>query len=354
MAAPWNSSGPYAQFAQPYAGAGYGGAAFRGSQGAPVGYNGTGYGYDALASIPAEKRSSGGMLSGLQRKPYLTGQRRRLHIWPVLISLFLPWGFFIFVYWVSSFPVRYDKPWLYDLAMLASALLTLAFAVVAVGSRLKMFSSQERDPSWLMFVAVFMIVALVGGYHFGDKTYKTYMRPYLDFSNLNSYTDIYPNLMRGQQLMDAGVVVFTNGTRLDISKSEGFKEGTMYCVAPISFGNVTLKTYDFWAVGTNCCSGSKPDFHCEGWNSDQYGGLRLMNGGARGKYRLAVQQAEATYGIKAAHPLFFEWTRKPLQTVDTWQKKAYNSFPLAIFAYGLLQAFCVTCATLAFSRIGYL
>jgi len=150
-----------------------------------------------------------------------------------------------------------------------------------------------------------------------------------------------------------GVVEFTQGTSLDISKSEGFKQGTMYCVAPIVLGNETAPTYDFWAVGTGCCS-SEGDFRCKGWNSLGYGGLRLMNGGQRSFYRLAVQQAEASYNITAAHPLFFKWTRDPTATVEGWERTAHSNFIVWIFSYLLFQSFCVAAATMAFSRLGYL
>eukprot|EP00408_Alexandrium_pacificum_P050243 CAMPEP_0171242530 /NCGR_PEP_ID=MMETSP0790-20130122/45752_1 /TAXON_ID=2925 /ORGANISM="Alexandrium catenella, Strain OF101" /LENGTH=357 /DNA_ID=CAMNT_0011709361 /DNA_START=58 /DNA_END=1131 /DNA_ORIENTATION=- len=345
--------------AQAYGAAGNGapmGIGFNGYSGQGYnGYSGQSAGYDTLASIPIEKHSSNRLgIPDVMRKPFLTGQRRRLNVIPVLVCWFLPWGLFIFDYWVSSFPVRYEMPWVFDLAMVASALVVFAFIVTAVTNRLKLFARSDRDPSWLIFLALFMTVALVGGAFLGNRSYKKYMRPYLDFNNLNSYTDIYPNLMRGQQLMDAGVVLFAPGTRIDVSLSEGFKDGTQYCVAPIAFSNATPPTYDFWAVGTNCCSGTKPDFRCEGWNSEKYGGLRLMDSHARGFYRLAVEQAEATYKIKAAHPLFFTWTRKPLQTVEGWEKTVRSNFILWIFGYGLFQAFCVVAATLAFSRTGNL
>jgi len=318
-----------------------------------AGYGGVGGAYDPMASIPVENRGGAGLLSKFQRKPFVSSQRKRLNAVPLLVCLLLPCALFAFVFWISSFSIRYDSPWIYDLGLIVSGLVVLVFLGTAVGSRFKFLTKEtERDPSWLMFLAISMILAFVVAYYEGDKNYKGFTRPYLDTHNLNTYTDIYPDRMRGQQLLDAGIMEFARGTSLDISKSEGWKDGSMYCVAPITLGNATLPTYDFWAVGTDCCAGNKPDFHCQGWKSADWGALRIMSNGNRGKYRLAVQQAEAAYGIRAVHPLFFEWMRDPIKTVNGWQSKAWNTFVIWIFAWLAFQAFCVVVAALAFARLG--
>lgn len=73
---------------------------------------------------------------------------------------------------------------------------------------------------------------------------------------------VYPNRMLGQQLLDAGIVQFAPGSQLDVKKSMGFKNGNLFCVAPIVFGTASPVSYDFWAVGKDCCSGSQADFSC--------------------------------------------------------------------------------------------
>merc|ERR1719453_1317349 len=125
------------------------------------------------------------------------------------------------------------------------------------------------------------------------------MQPYYTIQDLNAYPAVNPATTKGAKMMDAGRVYFAKGTGIDSQRAMGYRDDQLYCVAPIVHGNGKMASYDFWAVGVNCCSGVASDFRCGDYNKPQTrSGLRLIRDEQRPFYRLAVQQAEAAYNIK--------------------------------------------------------
>lgn len=147
------------------------------------------------------------------------------------------------------------------------------------------------------------------------------------------------------------VFFFADGTGLDMRKAMGFKNLDIYCVAPIIKGDDKLAFYDFWAVGMNCCSGVSADFRCGEFNNPHArSGLRLMQSEQRPFYRLAVQQAEAAYNIKATHPIFFHWMQDPVAETDIFRDHGYRYYLIGIFSFFAFNAFCVVTATIILSK----
>jgi len=289
------------------------------------------------------------------RKGFWVPPRRRLNWVPMAVCWLCPWVLFVVVYTLSAFNLRYTQPTICNAIVFALLAGVLCVGVRALAGKLRLFKGQhaEREPTWLIFFFISLLLAWFLGYEMGTVNFRTNMGPYYDLGMMNNYTMVYPNRLKGSQVMDAGIVEFAPGTRLDIKKSMGFKNKDIYCVVPIVFGTSPLETYDFWAVGTDCCSGNQADFHCLNYNNPEAsGGIRMMSSGDRAYYRLAVQQAEAFYNIKASHPLFFTWSVHPSQKADAMKDAGHAAWLSWVVSYLFAQLFVVLVATVIFSRIG--
>mmetsp|Transcript_35044 Transcript_35044/g.78563 ORF Transcript_35044/g.78563 Transcript_35044/m.78563 type:complete len:290 (-) Transcript_35044:72-941(-) len=278
-----------------------------------------------------------------------TGKRKRMNVVSILINVLAPWLLFCGVFAAMSFKTHYSTSALAWLAVVAG----LATSVVA-GSLAYRTKLQDRDPTWYTFAALALAVATIFAAVLGDMNYWYNMQPYYDIENINTYPAVNPAREKGQQLMDAGRVYFEDGTGLDTSKAMAFRNLDRYCVAPIVFGQEPLVSYDFWAVGVNCCSGTTADFRCgEFDNPKARSGLRLMREDQRPFFRLAVQQAEAAYNIKANHPLFFYWMQDPVAEVMKYRSDGFKYALIAISTHFAFNLLCVAGAVFAFSKLSH-
>merc|ERR1719343_360760 len=218
-----------------------------------------------------------------------------------MLSLLVPCGIFTFLYSVNSFTLKYYSPSTANAASLMCCCLAFLFGYFAVVAAGKWKQGGGGNPGWYVLIFVTSLIACGVGLLGAQRNFTNNMRPYYDVISLNKYSSVDPSKYKGQQLMDMGQVTFTPDTRLEITKSMGFRNLDVYCVAPIVSANGTTDTYDFWAVGLNCCSGHASDFACGEFNNPSaHSGLRLMRDDLRSYFRLAVQQAVAAYNIKAA------------------------------------------------------
>jgi hypothetical protein len=279
---------------------------------------------------------------------FTPGKRRRMNLVAICMNIFMPWFLFSALYAVLSFSFNNQHQ------STAWFLVFIGFCLVVMTATLGMQAKKkERDPMWYTFATLAFAVAVIMAAVFGDMNFWYNMQPFYDIENLNTYPSVNPAREKGQQLMDAGRVYFADGTGLDMRKAMGFKNLDLYCVAPIVNGQEQLASYDFWAVGLNCCSGVSSDFRCGEFNNPQArSGLRLMRDDQRPFFRLAVQQAEAAYNIKATHPLFFYWMQDPVAEMNNYRDDGFKYYLLGIFTHFAFNLFCVVCAVVGFSKIG--
>lgn len=210
-------------------------------------------------------------------------------------------------------------------------------------------SLRDAEPSWYAFIAISCFVAIILAEALGSYNYFTNMKFLYGYLDLNTYTGVDPSGGGGQTYMDAGQVVFVNESRLELGRSMGFYDVTMYCVAPIVSGSEHPAIYDFWAVGTDCCSGHAADFHCGPFSDpDAHEGMRLLRDDQRSYFQLAVQQAESVYQIKANRPIFFHWTKNSGDEMADYRHRAFMHYMFWIFCYVGLHTFTTVLAALLY------
>lgn len=317
-----------------------------------------------FGSFPREQVPPSSGFSGFPQegsKFFLRGQRQRMDIVSACQCLILPWIAFCLVYAVMSFRLHYTMPWLCYCLVGVGLLFALIWGWLALNSVLKkIMHSQATEPNWLVFFFCTTLIAWVLGTLLGNINFWTNMQPYYDYAGLGDYDGVDPAKVTGPEMMDAGRIHFLNSSTLDLTRAMGFKDGNTYCVAPITVTfeglqqTVPLANYDFWAVGLECCSPNVADFHCGPYNSpDAHGGLRLLRDDQRSFFRLAVQQAEATYGISSSHPLFFFWTETPQGEMDSFQDEGYKYYLIGMLVHFGWQLLAVGLAMASFSRVGH-
>lgn len=275
----------------------------------------------------------------------------------IAIMVLLPWFLFLCTYLACATAARYYWAELCSrIYCVGVAIVVITWLMAARSWRRKCLDDPFRQPSWLLLAAISLTVAFFCGTVFGDMNFAYHTQPAHDLENLNTYgnkTGIDPSFTKGQEIMDAGRIYFTEGAHLDLSKSMAFKNLDLFCVAPIVNGDASLRSYDYWAVGVNCCSAHGAKFACgEFANPHAKAGLRLMRDEQRAFFRLAVQQAEVSYGITAEHPLFLEWMQDPSSVITSWHEEAYRWHLKSILGYFVFNTFCVACAVIFFSKLG--
>mmetsp|Transcript_12513 Transcript_12513/g.23447 ORF Transcript_12513/g.23447 Transcript_12513/m.23447 type:complete len:319 (+) Transcript_12513:167-1123(+) len=266
--------------------------------------------------------------------------------------LVFPWVMFTGVYYVISFETHLKQP---SLCWFLIGLAVFGVVAAIVGAFIEFNNKAGRQAIWATSMALSLSFALVIGMTVSESNYNSFMLPYYTWSSLNSYQNVDPGKLGGEAFMDAGKVTFSSNTALDLTKSAGFLNLDMFCVAPIvsSSGPSAREAYDFWAVGINCCSGVSSDFRCGEFNNPHArSGLRLMRDDQRPFFRLAVQQAEAAYNIKATHPLFFYWMQDPVAEMNSYRDDGFKYYLLGIFTHFAWNLFSVVCAVVGFSKIG--
>mmetsp|Transcript_8571 Transcript_8571/g.20842 ORF Transcript_8571/g.20842 Transcript_8571/m.20842 type:complete len:336 (+) Transcript_8571:471-1478(+) len=204
---------------------------------------------------------------------------------------------------------------------------------------------------WHVLFQVGLASGLFGGIFTGKLVYETYGHKWYSYQDLADYVLIDPANARGQSYMDSGALYFKQGTRVATESATVFQDTKLYCVAPIIGqpleGNLPPSaTFDFWAVGTDCCKPDGASFKCgEVDNNLAKAGMRVINSEEVAFYRLAVEQWSNEFGLPSRHPLFFTWVQDPVSQVDGLYSQlsalSWNACGLYLVVYALFFAIVV-------------
>jgi len=264
------------------------------------------------------------------------GDRAPLNLGSLIGCVVAPLLVFVAVCYVRSMQIRYESN---VMSMAICLIILLLVFLFCCTPSFDFSSSKSRQFTFMLFSCT---LAWLLGVGYGDYNFDAHFKPFYDVSNLNVYPSVDPSTYTGNQLMDAGQIEFNVGSHVALNMSYGFKNEDVYCVAPIvgPKQNATkgIPNYDFWAIGLNCCSGHVADFHCGEYASTKARkGLRLMRDDLRGYFRLAVQEAEASYNIQATHPIFVYWMEFPSDEIRSYNEEGWSSFLSGLFGFLGLQ-----------------
>lgn len=306
-----------------------------------------------LKQLAMEERSNPALIRDRLFKPrtvFAPGHRIRMNVVPMFVNVFLPWGFYLFCSGICTFTLMYNRPVLAWGLVFCAYLLAFLLVLFAIYMR-----RNDPEPTWFTYLAIYMVLAVVLGTMFGTYNHKTNMVKFYEIQDLKVLNDIDASKEKGSNMMDAGILNFADGNRLDGEISWHFKHKTMYCVAPV-VGSTPIpetQSYDFWAVGKDCCSMASSDFRCgEAWSVGSHSALRVFNDEDIKFYRLAVEQAQSLHNIMANHPIFFEWTHDPLGKVNSWNDEGFGFFAKTAAFFFVLCLFGVALASCQFAFIG--
>jgi len=248
--------------------------------------------------------------------------KRALHPWEILLCALLPVATFAITYKCRCSEMRYrdEGTGLAIILVLAGLVLLVALAGV------QKYRLHKPCRSWVT-VAIALPCAYALGLFFGERYWGKALVSAYTWPDMATYVNIDPARDRGQSIMDAGSVYFRDGAYILKTHSIAFRNGHVYCVAPIvradpnathlqkvnGFALPQSGTVDFWAVGVDCCGEEGNEFHCADADSAYArSGMRALDENARSMYLLGVQEWSATTGLPVRHPLFFSWVIDPI------------------------------------------
>lgn len=183
---------------------------------------------------------------------------------------------------------------------------------------------QSRETGFHFALGVSCIVACVLAVCMGSFAYHAYMEQYWWMETGRHYANLNATSPAGSHL-DGSLLHFHDTSAVDTTKAVGFRDGTVYCVAPV-LDDTQSKRVEYWAVGKDCCD-QRGDFLCDDASDPTasnavviLGGTMLLPGQeqTRNKHWIrAVREAEAAHDLASSEgAMLVRWVRDPVTIQD--------------------------------------
>lgn len=270
------------------------------------------------------------------------GARRQLDGQSICLAVMLPVLLFTGNFAAMSFHLFYQHPTISIFIVFSAFLFMLALGALSFHAIVN--ERKQGQDSWRVFIILTGFLACILGTSLGYLNFTWNTTRYYDYISLRRVVDVDPGEFSGQQVLDAGEVDFKMGAHIDRNLNMVYYKKTGWCVAPIVSGDgAPMASYDFWAVGTDCCSGTRGDFTCgfvwTSWHNagTNPSGLRILEDEDIAGYKLAVEQAMSAYNIQAKRPIFLNMVKKPYMLIKEHWIKAMRFMLISVIGFLLLQ-----------------
>jgi len=292
---------------------------------------------------------------------FMRPRRRRLNVLSIVQVMALPFVLFamtmyLFGFWVHNNAAEWCWFFVVFCMLLSMVFLYKAFKVYRQW-RFDRWNVPwyllNDDDTWFLYLGTTVFISCILGLVVGQAIYGSYTQSYYTLSLLHKYDSVDP-ISAGKAYLDAGAVNFAEKSYVDVTHAVGYKDGVVYCVAPIKLGTESVANFDFWAVGTDCCTGFPGNFNCFEDRSDTsaHGGLRIVDDSEIPFYKLAVMQADGEFKenaeflkdgrLNSPNPIFFTWMKDPTKKVlSMWRDAVWTYLTsLAVFLFFEVAIVC--------------
>lgn len=175
----------------------------------------------------------------------------------------------------------------------------------------------RKDIGWCFVLGVSCGVACILAIWFGSTGYQWYMREFWWMEVGRHYTELDATTA-AQSRNDASWLHFNEGSKVDTLKTVGYRDGSIYCVAPVLNAKQVTRV-EFWAIGKDCCQ-KRSGFTCgDAVNPGAQSAIAMLGADfvEQEMYLRAVRQAEATYKLASAEgALLVHWVSDPKSIRD--------------------------------------